>query len=906
MPLPEGDKELNILLRRTMIPWFAGIDPETGTARRNVSARNQLPPETLPIVDALKDHGLLTSDGNMIEPAHEALLREWQALDTWLVADHEKLITLEALRRAAANWQGKGRHKNYLDHRAGRLDEAERLADRPDLWRQLGPDDRDYLTACRAVVERQAFLRKAVAVFLIGITLFAGFSAWKANQNENTALQSQADALALLALSEAENNPSRALQIILGIWPRNNHEVFPDIQHSLDAIETALRRTLPQSVLSTGDQDPIRAIAVSQVNSVIIGAGHSGKIYRWSSLTHQTLGEPVDSGSEIIWTVAASPTENQFVVAGNRGFAQRWNTLTGNPVGLPLSGISGTVVQATYSRDGRHILLTTATGPVQIFNATDGSPMPSLEDQLPSNIRAILVSAHEELVVGGNQLQPATMRNLDIVNGAVRSLPVMTGEHQSLAFSNDARLAAFGGEEGSIWVVDLDSNQIIATRAHAHSGRTSSLVFLPGDGLLASLGSDGRVKLWHPAALTPTGLELWSEQDWRDGRQLFIQSEPQIALDRSGFVTLGSDGSVRVWGMPPLVPMMIETVDARRPPIRDFAYSSETGEVLSIHGDGVLLFRDENDPGASRVARYAGEFSSYLATAISPDGSLFAHANDHGEVVVRATGNFEGEIYAINLPFESGINIMAIFISPDKNFIAIVPEHGQTIVHSRRDNRSHEIDSGVVNAAFSDESFPYLVAAFEDGSIGLFEYTAESARFEQVAREDHGSIAFSFAFPDNHPLLLSGGEDGSVQVWSAPDLELLGSLRASHIDRVVGMLAQRDRIFSSDGNSILVHDILTRRLIATIENGSGGTYRLAASQSEEVIFAAGFQGELSRWLVSLPSGNLFRVACHYLPRYQGSLEASFHDLSIATNIENLNQPNNCDTYAPPLPPEFRQ
>ena len=74
------------LLRRGLIPWLAGIDPDTGAPRRRVARLSEIPAEARPLIQHLVEQRLLATDVNKdtgettIEPAHEALLRQWGLL----------------------------------------------------------------------------------------------------------------------------------------------------------------------------------------------------------------------------------------------------------------------------------------------------------------------------------------------------------------------------------------------------------------------------------------------------------------------------------------------------------------------------------------------------------------------------------------------------------------------------------------------------------------------------------------------------------------------------------------------------------------------------------------------------------------------------------------------------------
>ena len=143
------------LLRRGLVPWLAGIDPDTGAPRRRVARLSEIPAEARPLIQYLVEQRLLATDvakdtgEKTIEPAHEALLRQWGLLEGWLAEDAGLLAVLEGVKRASRDWAANAKNAAWLAHATDRLAAAERLSERPDLAASLEPTDRQYLAACR-------------------------------------------------------------------------------------------------------------------------------------------------------------------------------------------------------------------------------------------------------------------------------------------------------------------------------------------------------------------------------------------------------------------------------------------------------------------------------------------------------------------------------------------------------------------------------------------------------------------------------------------------------------------------------------------------------------------------------------------------------------------------------------
>jgi hypothetical protein len=161
------------LLRRGLIPWLASIDPDTGAPRRRVSRISEIPTEAQALIQHLIHQRLLATDVSnttgepTIEPAHEALLRQWGLLQGWLNEDAGLLTSRDAIQRASRDWYTNGKATTWLNHGGSRLRAAERILERSDLASSLEPMDKEYLKACRQV-ERKGRARARRARLLVG------------------------------------------------------------------------------------------------------------------------------------------------------------------------------------------------------------------------------------------------------------------------------------------------------------------------------------------------------------------------------------------------------------------------------------------------------------------------------------------------------------------------------------------------------------------------------------------------------------------------------------------------------------------------------------------------------------------------------------------------------------------
>jgi formylglycine-generating enzyme required for sulfatase activity len=214
--IPAGREAQLAALRETFIPWLAAISPDTGLPMRRVAKLTEFSGETSAMVERLVAARLLVVDrhdgADVVEIAHESLLRQWPELTEWLRLDGENLKVIEGVERAAREWSRDGRKRaELLDHRSRRLRAAETAASRKDFARRLGPDGRAYLAACRASERRRALsfgaLVGGLAALLVGGTL-----AWRFEAEIADALYRMGNVQALTAAAEQDLAPLAAFR----------------------------------------------------------------------------------------------------------------------------------------------------------------------------------------------------------------------------------------------------------------------------------------------------------------------------------------------------------------------------------------------------------------------------------------------------------------------------------------------------------------------------------------------------------------------------------------------------------------------------------------------------------------------------------------------------------------------
>ena len=340
------------LLRRGLIPWLAGIDPDSKSPRRNIARRSDIPPEAAPLIDLLVEERLLSSDTRAerdptsraetraatIEPTHEALLRQWGLLDGWLKEDFGLLAALEAVKRAAGEWDANGRDPAWLAHRGQRLADAGALDARPDIAAKLDAADRAYLAAGRAreaaeAAEREQarrnelarakaetdrahaeaeratanarFSRNLTAVFVVAALLLAGVGAWAWKQRDAAV---DAAARAEAATKEAVAQRNRATSAVAEAIDASNTLVSSMVQKLRNVagmkislvqaiLDPALK--LQDQLIAAGESDPklrrSQAVALTEAAHTQLDVGDVRSAYASATRSRDILRDLVAS-----------------------------------------------------------------------------------------------------------------------------------------------------------------------------------------------------------------------------------------------------------------------------------------------------------------------------------------------------------------------------------------------------------------------------------------------------------------------------------------------------------------------------------------------------------------------------------------------------------------------------------
>ena len=451
--LPKDRGAQLALIRRAFIPHLARVNPASGQFVRRVASRGEIPPEAQPLIDRLAEARLLIKDRRevggekveVIEVAHEALLREWRDLNTALREDREFLDAKGQLELDVADWQAtpEGQKKGAL-LAGNKLTRAQDwLIKRPQGFTA---DERNFIQTSANV--RTAGLRRAaigglaLMIVFAALAVFGWGQAQSANERLNQSIVNQSRFLAALARQASQRGDyytalALALKALPAVPPRSE-------QRTQTAAEAILYSSMAK--LQAGDPEHPEPITVFfSPDGGQIATVSRAKIVITDTATNTEVAQLAQR--EIITAGAFSDDGTRIATASLDNTVRLWDALTGAEL-RRLVGHSDSVDSVAFSPNSALLVTTSWDNTARVWSVETGQLLHTLVGHTDAVLSGAFSPDGTEVVTGSKDY---TARVWDAATGALKQ--TLLGNHEEVIaaeFSLDGYLVGTATRHAAI------------------------------------------------------------------------------------------------------------------------------------------------------------------------------------------------------------------------------------------------------------------------------------------------------------------------------------------------------------------------------------------------------------------------------------------------------------------------
>jgi WD40 repeat protein/transcriptional regulator with XRE-family HTH domain len=847
-----------IFLRLTEL---GGDDSTADTRRRVRFAELVSNPEDRGTVHevlmTLADARLVTTDQDVAEVAHEALIREWPTLRNWLEEDREGLRLHRHLTVSAQEWDISGRepaglyrgarlaqslewanthaeHLNSLEHAF--IEASQSFAEKEvieheaqrrrelDAARQLAEAERvraeEQTLATKQLRKRGAVLT-LVSIVTILLTIATILFSQRAIQNEQLSASRE---LAAAAISNLQIDPERSVLLALQAL---------DVSNTLEA-RNALHQSLPElHILHTISAHPSATnVQYSSDGNRIVSIGvDATKV--WDSSTYQlllTLPGEVDPtyGS----AVALSPDGKLLATAVNTGIVI-WDSVTGQKLlsfdGNVRGSPNNEMAHVSFSPDGKRLAVANMDGTPKVWDIATRKELFSLIGHTrPCD--GIDYSPDGRLIATSDDA--GIVKVWDSAGGQELLSLTHSGNIHSVAFSPDSKSLASGSEDGTLKVWETASgNGILSLRG---ASGLYGVAFMPDGKQLVAAGQDGTVKAWDVVS----GLQLFTLA----GNTSTVTSVA-ISPDGKRIASSGYDGTVKIWDASPGRELL--TIKGHTDVVWDVAYSPDVDKarLASVSSDGSLTIWD---PLTGRAETTMSQSDGLTNIAFSPNGKYVAAGTTRGNVILW-------DIHTGQSVMKSPVHTDLVF------YLAFSPDGGR-LVTSSWDGTAKLLDlalgrevlsfpdqwSGV---AFNPDGKQIFTGGL-DGYVRLWDAsTGHELRKYSDGSQDVYGVAVS---PDGN-LLAIGQQNGVITLWDVNSGKKLRAL-AGHAGLVNRLVFSKDgaRLASASFDRLAkVWDVASGEELLSLYGNTGNVFGVSFSPDDNQLATAGADGTVRTYSLQL-------------------------------------------------------
>ena len=778
------------------------VRPGEGTEdTRRLATKAELSEDNWELVKELADARLVVTNRNgegreTVEVVHEALISHWGKLRQWMEVDREFRVWQERLRVALSQWDEAQQNDGALLHGVA-LGEAEtRLKERES---DLGSVERKFIRKSLGLRDREKQKREreqrqtvigltglsVVSLILAGIALLG----WRqAVVNEKNAQLQALSRRAELLISE---NQFEALLENFRVGKKLQQELKSPFSSFLP-IKTD---TKIQVIAALHEIVTMAKTEVMEVNHLEQRGDRGKGVYGVNSISFspdsQLLAAARDDGTIQLWrrdgsliktvkeedgtstnSVSFSPDGQLFASASQDGTIQLWRR--DGTLFKSFKSHQGEVTEISFHPNGPIIATAGKDDSLPIRDPQESTSISSREMEsgefsagsigegysiklwnLDGTVYAKPIQGHKDRITSvsfhqdGQTLASAsgdkTVRLWKLDGTEVRNLTEHTDAVNSVRFSYDGQILASASSDNMVKLWNLDGELIQTLKGH--SWEVKDMSFSPDGKILASASWDNQIKFWN---LDVSDKPVIETQTKVSTATLSPNSETIAIANTETF-------NIEIWN---LEGILINTLTGNKERISSLSFSPNGQLIVSGDWDKTIRLWDVEGEGVLfQVLK--GHKAPISSVSFSPDGQLFASGSLDKTITLWRVSN-DSKLFQFFLQYSSDID--------EVNRIAFSPD-SQSIISASKDNiiRFWKLDGTepkllpedfqVTDLSFSPNK-KLLAFSSSDSTVRLWNGKILRTLY------GHQDRVNSVSWRSDSLVIVTGGEDGAVKLWS--------------------------------------------------------------------------------------------------------------------------------------------
>jgi WD40 repeat protein/serine/threonine protein kinase len=811
----------------------------------------------------------------MVEVAHEALIRQWGRLHSWLDQSRDDLRLHYKLVAALQEWQTNKFHDDFLLS-GGRLAQFEDWSKHSPI--SLSPDEQSLLDASverrnvqlaaeearrqheldlqQESIRRLRYLIGAVVIIaVLGILMAITSNAASKRATHAQATAEANESRAIAAESTAVRRGDEAQSRILANRLPSIALSDPSIAYGLaiallekmDSPPTSVRAAANDLFFNThvirqytGHNGPISHVAFSPDGNKALSGTVSGEIFLWDVKTGEIL-RSYEGHSAWVRTIAFSPDGQTALSSSNDQSMILWDVETAEIL-RRYEGHNTWVIGAVFSPDGSRILSGALDGKVMLWDTATGEIIYTLEGHhswvwelayAPDGKTGLSASDDGRLIWWDLE----TGEQLD-------SFEEHDGGITAVAYSPDGKSALSGSYDGTMILRDLETKEILQIYEEQRH-IIWSVAFSPNGEFILSAGEDGSVFFW--------------DTDQNNARYNFhghVMPATSVAFSPDGLQALSAseDGTLLLWDIDRITKGPF--FEGHMSIIDSVSVSPDGKYALSASWDGTLRKWDLETGEVVRV--FIGHVGQILGHAYAPDGRTIISGDRDGTTIIWNAENGS----PLFIMQEHQKDVTCADYTPDGQ-MAITGSWDKTLIlwdiHTGAILRTFEGHTARINAVSISPDGQTVLSASDDGTLTLWDIHTGAILRTFIG---HRGRVMGVDFAPDGQTAISSSADGRLLLWDVVTgqaiREFVGHSRL--VDAVAFAPDGQTAISSSADASLILWDIQTgealRHLLGHSQWVSGVAYTPdgthAISSSGDFI--------LILWAIILPDEELITWA----------------------------------------------